>query len=172
MKEGFIMLIFQVIMDDLPPFEKYWTHMFQNNSMPVVCECCSKVFPFARLLNEIFSTEDDTNKETSAMIGEIVVTKTKALLSEIWDEKHPRRSICQVLGAKLCWDHTSDANHAADLFKVAVNCSAERHFGTTIGQIQYYGKIGLTNDLGVSQVRLNSDLSRGFDTGCQKNRCR
>ena len=39
-----MMLIFQGITDDLPPFEKYWTHMFQNKSMPVVDECQIKIF--------------------------------------------------------------------------------------------------------------------------------
>ena len=28
MKEEFIVFIFQVIMDEIPLFEKYWTHMF------------------------------------------------------------------------------------------------------------------------------------------------
>ena len=40
------MLIFQGMMDELPTFEKYWTHMFQNKSMPIIGECQSKVFHF------------------------------------------------------------------------------------------------------------------------------
>ena len=36
LKEEFMMLIFQGIINEFPPFEKYWTHMFQNSSMPVV----------------------------------------------------------------------------------------------------------------------------------------
>ena len=36
MNEEFMMVIFQDIMDELPPFEKYWTHMLQNKSMPVM----------------------------------------------------------------------------------------------------------------------------------------
>ena len=78
-----MMLIFQEIIDDLPPFEKYWTHMLQNKSMPVVGGCQSKVFPFSRLLNNIFSPEDDTNKGTYAMIGKMFVTSAKALLADI-----------------------------------------------------------------------------------------
>ena len=54
MEEEFMMIIFQGIMDELPPFEKYWTNMFQNKYMPVVGECQSKVFPFYRMRNEIF----------------------------------------------------------------------------------------------------------------------
>ena len=61
--------IFQGVIDELPPFEKYWTHIFQNKSMPVVGECQSNVFSFDRLRNDIFSPEDDTNKETSSIIG-------------------------------------------------------------------------------------------------------
>ena len=34
--EEFMMVILQGIMDDIYPFEKYCTHMFQNNSMTVV----------------------------------------------------------------------------------------------------------------------------------------
>ena len=56
-------------MDELPIFEKYWTHMFHNKSMPVFGECKSKVLPFDILGNEIFSSEGKTNKDKSAMIG-------------------------------------------------------------------------------------------------------
>ena len=55
------------------------------------------------------------------------------------------------------------------MFKMAVNDSTEISFGAMIGQIQYYGKIGLTNAGEVSQLRVNGDLLRGFDTGCKKN---
>ena len=39
LNEEFMVGIFQGIMDELPPFEKYLTHMFQNKYMPVVGEC-------------------------------------------------------------------------------------------------------------------------------------
>ena len=70
-------------------------------------------------------------------------------------------------GGRLCWDHTSDADHAAGLFKMAVNDTNEISFGAMTGQIKSYGKIELTNSGGVSQVRVNGNLSRGFDTGCK-----
>ena len=55
LKEGFLMLIFQGIMDELPPSGKYWTHMFQNNYIRVVDECYSKILSFNRLRNDLFS---------------------------------------------------------------------------------------------------------------------
>ena len=38
MNEEFIMGILQGMMYEIPPFEKYCTHTFQNNYMPVVGE--------------------------------------------------------------------------------------------------------------------------------------
>ena len=83
------MLIIQGIMYELPPFEKYWTHMFQNKYMPVVGECQCEVLPFSRLRNELFSPEEDTNKYKYAMIGGVAVTAAKVLLADILDEQHP-----------------------------------------------------------------------------------
>ena len=79
--------VFQGMLDELPPIEKYWTHMFQNKSLTVVSKCQSKVFQLSRLSNELLSTDNKTNKDTSSMIGDMVVTADKALLSGIWDEK-------------------------------------------------------------------------------------
>ena len=59
--------------------------MFKNKSMPVVGKYQSKVFPFSLLRNYLFLPEDDTNKYTSALIGDMEVTETKALLDEIRD---------------------------------------------------------------------------------------
>ena len=49
-----MMLIFQEIIDDLPPFEKYWTHMLQNKSMRFVGDLNSKVLPLTILHNDLF----------------------------------------------------------------------------------------------------------------------
>ena len=49
LREEFMMFILKGIMDEITPFEKYWTHMFQNKSMPVVGECHSKFLLLSRL---------------------------------------------------------------------------------------------------------------------------
>ena len=54
--------------------------------------------------------------------------------------------------------------------KMAVNDPAERSFGALTGQLQCFGHIGLTNSAGVSQVRTNGDLSRGFETSISKKK--
>ena len=171
MNDQFIMVIFQEIMDELTTFEKYWTHMFQNKSMPIVGDCHSNVFPFSRLLNDLLSPEDNKNNKIYSMIREIAVTSSKALVAEIGDGNKSTVEHLSSNGGGLCWDNTSNADHAASLFKMAVNDPSERYFDAMIGQLQYYGKIILTNSGGVSQVRVNGDLSRVFDTGCNYINC-
>ena len=68
LNEVFMKVILQGIIDEITPFEKYWTHMFQTKSIPVVDEYQGKVFLFNRLSNEILSREESTNKNTSAMV--------------------------------------------------------------------------------------------------------
>ena len=65
----------------------------------------------------------------------------------------------------MCWDSTYDADRAAGLFKMAFKDPSEICFGAMTGQIQSYGKIGMTNAGSVGQIRVNCDLSRVFDTG-------
>ena len=88
--------------------------------MPVVGECQSKVFPFSRMHNEIFSQEDDTNKNTSTMIGDMVVTADKALLAKIRDEIKAMAENLSSTGCRFCWDNASGSDHADDLFKMLV----------------------------------------------------
>ena len=126
-------------------------------------------FPFAILCNDILSLEDITNKETSANIREMVTTAAKALFVKIWDGKKSTAEHMSSAGGRFFWDNISDADHAAGLFKMVVNDPSERSFGENIGQLQSYGKIGLTNSGYVSQVKVNINFSRAFDTGLQKN---
>ena len=67
-------------------------------------------------------------------------------------------------GGILCCDNTYDADHAVGLFKISVNDPDEISCGTMTGQLQYDGKIGLTNAGDVSHVILNIYLSLKFDT--------
>ena len=51
MNEKFMIGTFKGIMYELPPFEKYLTQIFQNESMYVVGECQINVLTFSILIN-------------------------------------------------------------------------------------------------------------------------
>ena len=98
------------------------------------------------------------------MIGEMAITAAKVLLAEIRDEIKAAAEHFSTAGGRLCLDHTSNAEHAAGLFKIVVNDPTEICFVVMTGQLQSYGKIVLTNAGGVSQVRVNSNFLCEFNT--------
>ena len=100
------------------------------------------------------------------MIGELAVTASQALLADIRFEKATEENLASTEG-RLCWDNISNADNTNGLLKMAVNDPYEICFGAMTGHVQYYGKIGLKNSGGIIQVRVNGDLSCGFDTGCK-----
>ena len=69
----------------------------------------------------------------------MTVTAAKALLADIWDGKKATEEHMLSAGGRLCWDNTSNSEHASGLFKIAFNNPAERSFGTMTGQLQSYG---------------------------------
>ena len=114
--------------------------------------------PLTRLSNELFSTDDETNKYTSATIGEMAVTALKALLADIRYKKKSTTDHLSSSGVRFCWYNTYDANHAGGLFKISVNDTTELSFGSIIGQLQSDGKTVLNNAVIVIQVIVNGDL--------------
>ena len=103
--------------------------------MLVIGECKSKVLPFNILCNEIFSPEEDTNKDTCTIL---VVTAAKALLSEIWDEKKATTEHISSAGVRFCWDNTSDDDHVDSLLKMIVDDPVKRYFGAITYHIKPY----------------------------------
>ena len=57
-----MMLILKGIMDKIPPFEKYWTYMFQNRSIPVVGEC--QIFIYFHLVNCVMRSSHHSMTQT------------------------------------------------------------------------------------------------------------
>eukprot|EP00957_Ditylum_brightwellii_P104063 7927996-Ditylum_brightwellii.AAC.1 len=72
--------------------------------------------------------------------------------------------------SKFSWNQMSQNDHDAGLGKMVVNDPAERSFSGLTRQIQCFGWISLAKAGGVSQVRKNGDMSRGFDTRKQNKK--
>ena len=72
------------------------------------------------------------------MIGDMVVTAAKALLSEIWDEKKAMTEHISSAGVRFYWDNTSDDEHVVSLLKMFVNDPVKRYFGAITYHIKPY----------------------------------
>ena len=87
-----------------------------------------------------------------------------ALLVELQDTRKATATYISSCQGEYYWGNTTSEDCVAGLHKMAVNDPAERPVGALTGQLQSFGRIGLTYTVGVSQECINGDLSRGFET--------
>ena len=133
----------------------------------MVADVKNKVVPLSKLRDELFSPISITNQSTSSLSIELGILSATAILTELRDHTKATASYLSSVGGKFSWANTSNESNMNGMNKFAVNDPAESSFGGTTRQIQYFGRIGLTNAGGVDQVRRNGDLSRGY---CKKSK--
>ena len=132
--------------------------------MSLVAGTDSKVVHFSKLGCELFPPTIITNKASSTTAVELGIIAVNALLVELQDTRKATSKYLSSIQGEYCWENTPSEDCVAGLQKMAVNDPAERSFGALTGQLQSFGRIGLTYAAGVSQIRTNGDLSRGFET--------
>ena len=160
--ESFMMVIFNELIEKLPPFKEYIRHMYKSKKTSLVDEASTKVLPLSLLREEVFSPKTETNKSTSIFMKKLGELSASAILSELRNPSKATSNHLSSVNGKFSFSNTSCNNHLEGMGKMAVNDPAESSFGGTTRQIQYFGRIGITNAGGVDQVRRNGDLSRGF----------
>ena len=166
----FMFGIFKELREELKPFQEYWLHMFDNKRMAVIDDSSTKVTHFSIVCNELFEPTTQTNIDSSTITKYLAVAAANALLEELRDTRKATSKYLSSSQSEFCWGGITPKNHTAGLNKMAVNDPAERSFGALTGQLQSFGRIGLTNAAGVSQVRTNGDFKRGFEASSSNKR--
>jgi hypothetical protein len=92
--ECFMMSMFSNYIDMLPPFKKYWDHMFEKKQMVVVAsESGAKVLQFTGLRKELFHPSDPTNAATSNRLVQLARVAAQGILDELHDQRRQPGSI-------------------------------------------------------------------------------
>ena len=156
--------IFQDLRDELQPFHEYWLDMFDKKRMSLVADLTAKFTHFGKLCSELFSPTIKTNKKSSNITEDLGVIVAQAILDGLQDTRKATSKYLSSSQSAFCWGNTSYEDHISGLHKMAVNDPAERSFGALTGQLQCFGRIGITHAAGFSQVRTHGDMSRGFET--------
>ena len=166
--ESFMMGIFDELIDELPPLKEYMNYIFDTKRTAVVASSKQKVVPFSMLRAELFSPQSETNVDTSGTAADLGAIAASALLDELRDHTKATAEYLSSVKGKYSWGQCTAEEHNAAIGKMANNDAAERCFGGATGEIQCFGRVGLTNAGGVGQVRINGDLSRGYDSRTTK----
>ncbi len=114
-----MMSMFSKYLDMLPPFRKYWDHLFEKKQMVVVAsESGAKVLQFAELRKELFLPSDPTNAATDERLVQLARVAAQKFLTSYTMKRRQRGSICP---SQARISHIRDARQM-----FGMNCSDER----------------------------------------------
>ena len=95
LQDTFMMLIFDELACELPPFKKYLSYMYETKQMSLVGSPISS-HQFMCLRNELFSPNDGDNIDSTTMAVELGELAASTILIELRDPKRQPRGISQV----------------------------------------------------------------------------
>ncbi len=88
LEECFMMSMFSKYIDMLPPFKKYWDHLFESKQMVVVAsESGAKVLQFAELRKGLFHPSDPMNAATNNCLVQLARVAAQGILDKLHDQK-------------------------------------------------------------------------------------
>ena len=159
--ETFMMDIFKVYRDELPPFKEYWDEMFTKKQMPVVArKSGSKVVQLAEVKKALFKPTRQTDKQAVTCMLELAPIATGAVVKEIDDESKATYKYSKASKSKFSWACCPEKTKKDFLGCKATNDEAESILGGATYQVQRYGRINLAAAGVISNARRNAFLYR------------
>jgi hypothetical protein len=169
--EDFMLSTFSKNIDMLPPFKKYWEHLFEKNQIVVVAsESGAKVLQFTELRKELFHPSDPTNAATDEQLVQLVKLAAQGILDELHNEKKATWKYLSVSGSA----HDSYQGCQPTVQNELLGCEAttdrsEGALGGTTHQLQKYGCIGINNAAAVSDAKTDGNFSQ-FSSNSNKTK--
>jgi hypothetical protein len=157
--EEFMMGLMDEWRAELPPFDDYLKYQFEEKETRVVGDSGATVVPLKMLVRELFHPRDQDNKDSTEMLEMLAPVMASAWTVELTDEKKATWQFLSESGSSLSWDHCPDDVKEALKGMMAVNDLAESSFAGVTAQVQVYGRIGMSNAAGVSDLNRNGFLS-------------
>eukprot|EP00965_Chrysotila_dentata_P135985 4495606-Pleurochrysis_carterae.AAC.1 len=132
----------------LPPLAVYVKYMYCTKLMELAGSSVSE-HHYARLRRELFSPEQEANKETDELCVELAAVAAAALLAELCDPSRATARHLSSAGGELSWNRTTAAVHAAGRGLIANNDQAESSFGAIPQELSNFGRIDFGSTAGM-----------------------
>jgi len=138
--QGFMMSMFSKYLNTLPPFRKYWDHLFEKKQMVVVAsESGAKVLQFAELRKELFHPSDPTNAATDRRLVQLARVAAQGILDNLHDQKKATWKYLSISGLHFSYQGCPPNVRNELLGRDATNDRSESALGGTTHQLQQYG---------------------------------
>mmetsp|Transcript_29604 Transcript_29604/g.62781 ORF Transcript_29604/g.62781 Transcript_29604/m.62781 type:complete len:567 (+) Transcript_29604:520-2220(+) len=159
--ETFMMDIFKVYRDELPPFKEYWDEMFTKKQMSVVARRSgSKVIQFAEIKKSLFKPTRKTDKQAMKRVLELAPTATRTIVKEIDDKNKATYKYTKASKTLHSYALCPEETKKDFLGCKATNDESESALGGATYQIQRFGRINLAAAGAISDARRNAFLYR------------
>ncbi len=102
--EDFMMSMFSKYLNTLPPFRKFWDHLFEKKQMVVVAsESVAKVLQFAELRKELFHPSDPTNAATDERLVQLGRVAAQDILDKLHNQKKAMWKYLSISGSHFSY---------------------------------------------------------------------
>ena len=156
----FMMGMFEELAEELPEFKDYLTHQFENKQSEFIAKSGTKSTTWKMLIEELFSPQDEDNKNSTHMLKKVAASAIKAMIDEMEDESKATYKYLSISGSEYSYEHCPDDVKKAMLGKAATNDFAESSFAGVTQQVVVYGTIGMHAAAAISDADRNGFLAR------------
>ena len=157
----FMMDIFKIYRDELPPFKEYWDEMFTKKQMSVVArKSGAKIVQFAEIKKALFKPTRKTDKQALKRMVELAPIATGTVVKEIDDETKATYKYTKASKSKFSYACCPEQTKKDFLGCKATNDEAESSLGGATYQVQRYRCINLATAGAISDARRNAFLYR------------
>ena len=147
--------------EELPEFQEYRRDYIEKKTMFYFnSPGQDKAHPMKELMKELFTPEDQDNKNTTPRLEELAVIMAKAWIGKMVDPGWVNWKLLSDSEGEYSWDGSSDELKESMIGMMAVNDLAESSFGGVTAQLEVFGRVGLAHAAGVSDMQRNGFIKR------------
>ena len=158
--EKFMINMFDDIANEIPEFKDFLEYEFKNKKTEFISASQTKLVPYSKLIDELFSPKDDDNKDSTEILETVAKLGIEAMLCELEDETKATYKYLSVSGSPYYFEHCPEEVKEAMMGTMAVNDLAESSFAGVTAQVQCFGRIGMHAAAAVSDMSRNEFFFR------------
>ena len=159
--EEYMMRIFDMFKEELPPFKEYCDKYFVQKKMMVVNKSTGmRVAHIAKAKNELWNPRSKTNQKCTPRLLGIVKVAFLKWKEEMLDEKKATYYNLSISGDKRSFRHSSAEDKALSVGCYGTNDLAESALGGVTRNIQEGGVLGVHRAAAESDARKGKIFSR------------
>ena len=134
-KKSTTMFIFQEMVEELPEFNIWLVYEFHNKNNEFVVKSQTKAFPLKKLVEELFSTQDRNNKDSSTILETLGTIAVKDMIKELEDKTKANYKYLSIYGSEYSLEHCLETMKKAMLGKMVTKDITERSFAGVTYQV-------------------------------------